>query len=148
MRLHGSTPIFNIDDFAKTKPEFSFSRKLNKVIFMNKEAFWLCVIAAEEAGILDGVPFGIDDDFARACAKEMKINNKPSNSDIKVFLIKKLKEAMDVKDNIGDDAYKCFKVDPNDKENVLKMQPFRSKDLRGRGWTQARERKLGDNPYQ
>lgn len=128
MKIHGSeTPIFNINDFAKTAPEFGFSRKLNKIVFKNKEAFWLCAIAAEQPHILDGVAFKYDNEFKLAVIKNTGVQN-PSNKDIQKYLSKQLFEAMNIYDDLGDDMYRCFNVDPNDPNNVNKMQFYNSKD--------------------
>ncbi len=142
MKLHGSkTPIFNIDDFAKTAPMYGFSRKLNKIIFMNKEAFWLCVIAAEHPHILDGVAFKYNDEFKVAVAKDAGLNN-PSYKDIQAFLSKNLLEALNTKDNVGEDnSFRLFNVDPNDPNNLAKMDMYSSKEGK-------KERKLNDGGLQ
>ena len=127
MKLHGSkTPIFNIDDFAKTAPMYGYSRKLSKIVFMNKEAFWLCVIAAEHPHVLDGVAFKYNDEFKTAVAKDTGLNN-PSYKDIQNFLSKNLLEAMNIKNNVGEDSFRLFNVDPNDPNNLMKMDVYNSK---------------------
>lgn len=141
MKIHGSKkPIFNLDDFAKTAPEFGFSRKLNKIVFMNKEAFWLCAIAAEQPHILDGVPFKYNNEFRTAVIKDTGIQN-PSYKDIQIYLSKQLFEAMNIHDTLGDDMYRCFNVDPNDPNNVAKMQFYNSKK-------EGRFQKLGEDGVQ
>lgn len=141
MKIHGSkTPIFNIDDFAKTAPEFGYSRKLKKIIFRNKEAFWLCAIAAEQPHILDGVPFKYDNEFKRAVIEDTGLND-PSYKDIQKYLGKELFEAMNVKDNVGEDSFRLFNVDPNDPNNLMKMDMYSSK----KG---VKERKLNDGGIQ
>jgi hypothetical protein len=141
MKTHGSnTPIFNINDFAKTAPEFGYSRKLKKIVFKNKEAFWLCAVAAEQPHILDGVPFKYDNEFKRAVIEDMSLND-PSYKDIQKYLSKQLFEAMNIHDSLGDDMYKCFNVDPNDPNNVGKMEFYNSK---GKG----NIKKLGEDAIQ
>ena len=130
MKVHGADKaIFNINDFAKTAPEFGFSRTLNKIIFKNREAFYLCVIATENPTVLDGVPINCDDEFKSHLCKELKI--EPADlkyNDIKLYIQKNIVEAMQVLDQIEKhESYKMFIVNPNDPNNVNDMYHIKSK---------------------
>lgn len=126
MKIHGDKLIFNVNDFAKEAPSFGYSRTLNKVIFKNKEAFWLCAVAAEQPHILDGVVFKTDDEFKKQVAKTIG-KNQLTQKDIQNYLSSQLTEAMQIKDTLGDDSYKCFRVDSQDPNNISKMGAFESK---------------------
>lgn len=119
---------FNLSDFGKEAPRFSFSRTLNKIVFGNKEAYYLCVIAIEQPTVLDGVPFKCDDEFKKHVAEELKIENGDLKySDIKLFIQKNIIDALSTTSQLGDDSYKMFNVDLNDPNNVHKMNHMNSK---------------------
>ena len=80
MKLYGSKPVFNMEDFAKTTPAFGYSKKLNKIVFKNHEAFWMCVIASEQAGMMSDVPFDYDDSFLNFIAPINEAINAIKNS--------------------------------------------------------------------
>ena len=141
MKLYGSKPVFNMDDFAKTTPAFGYSKKLNKIVFKNHEAFWMCVIASEKAGMMSDVPFEYDDDFLNHMIKQTKIQ-EPNRKQIKIFLEGQLIEAMNIRDNIGDDHFRCFKVDGENPDDFSKLQPFASKSLKNKSWSESTQRDL------
>ena len=118
----------NLSDFGKEAPKFSYSRTLNKIVFGNKEAYYLCVIAIQQPTVLDGVPFKYDDEFKKHIADELKIEyGDLKYSDIKLFIQKNIIDALSTTDQLGDDSYKMFNVDPNDPNNIHKMDHMNSK---------------------
>ena len=118
----------NLSDFGQEAPVFGYSRALNKIVFKNKEAYYLCVIAVEQPTVLDGVPFKCDDEFKKYIAEQLKIENADLKySDIKLFIQKNIIDALSTTDQLGNDSYKMFNVDPNDPNNIYKMNHMNSK---------------------
>ena len=130
-----------MEDFAKTAPAFGYSTKLNKIVFKNHEAFWMCVIAAEKQGMMSDVPFECDEDFLKHMVRKTGIN-KPTKKEIQTFLQGQLLEAMNVRDNIGDDHYKLFMVDHDNPNDIGQVRPIASKSLKNKSWSDTKERKL------
>ena len=150
MKVHGGKVIFNIDDFAKDAPSFGYSRVLNKVVFKNYEAFWLCAVAAEQPHVLDGVAFRCDDEFKRQVS-ETTGKNIPSQKDIQSYLSKQLAEAMAINDTLrDDDIYKCFRVEASDPNDIEKMGAFKSKGKLelGKDWKKKKIIDLGEDGVQ
>ncbi len=143
MKLYGSSPVFNMDDFAKTAPAFGYSKKLNRITFKNHEAFWMCVIAAEKSGMMSDVPFEYDDDFLKHVVKQTGIQ-RPTQKDIRKFLQGQLLEAMNVNDQIDEgEHFKCFQVDGKNPDDFSKLVPFASKSLKHKdSWTQCKFRDI------
>ena len=139
MKLHGSRAVYKMDDFAKTPPAFGYSKKLNKIIFKNHEAFWMCCSAAEKQGMMSDVPFEYDDNFLKQAIKELEIDGKPTQKQIQKFLQNKLIEALHIRDEVGDDHFKMFKVDGTDPDNAKYWQPLASKSLKGKSWSESKQ---------
>ena len=127
MKLHGSKPVFRMDDFAKTSPAFGYSTKLNKIVFKNNEAFWMCVIAAQKQGMMSDVPFEYDDDFLKYMIKSTG-KKQPTKKDIQEFLQIELYKAMNINDQVEDGQhYKMFRVDGENPNDLSKAQAIMSK---------------------
>ena len=125
-----------MDDFAKTTPAFGYSKKLNKIVFKNHEAFWMCVIASERAGMMSDVPFDYDDSFLKFMVKQTGIE-KPNKKEIADFLQGQLLEALNIRDSIGDDHFNCFRVDGENPDDLSKIQPFASKGIKDKSWSES-----------
>ena len=63
----------------QTKPKLTFTRDLNKITFLNQEAFQVMQEALENPSVLDEVEFELDDDFndffKEATGEEPNANN-------------------------------------------------------------------------
>lgn len=133
MNYNINDEIYTFDNFGKTSPRVSYSRKLKKIVLENYEAFWLLLHSTKHPDIINGVSFETDNEF-----KSYYINTTGDkgldNLKINKFILKEMLEALNVSDqrdnfegSVQDKSERLYITDSSDHENLSDMKIVQSK---------------------